>query len=216
MRWRPSTTGTRCPAPRRWRRRARVAYVGQHGLVLQRQPGACRHADACLGWGAQLWLPEHAPDGSLVLNTQARWRPGACIAPARALRAPAACARAPRGPARACAACAALAHRVAARAQGLPFSVSGCGDLLALFRCISCRYKFSTDMTKLNTVRGAAAAPAVLRRRGICAAPRPPRADPGGRAQGAVGRVFVSGEVSARSLPRACQRRRARVCGPGA
>ncbi|KAK9835194.1 hypothetical protein WJX81_005064 [Elliptochloris bilobata] len=53
---------------------------------------------------AQLWLPEHAPDGSLVLNT-----------------------------------------------QGLPYSVSGSGDLLALFRCISCRYKFSTDVTKLNT-----------------------------------------------------------------
>ena len=30
-------------------------------------------------------------------------------------------------------------------AQGLPFCVSGIGDLLALFRCISCRYTFSTD-----------------------------------------------------------------------
>lgn len=28
-------------------------------------------------------------------------------------------------------------------AQGLPFCVSGIGDLLALFRCISCRYTFS-------------------------------------------------------------------------
>ena len=29
--------------------------------------------------------------------------------------------------------------------QGLPFCVSGIGDLLALFRCISCRYTFSTN-----------------------------------------------------------------------
>lgn len=32
--------------------------------------------------------------------------------------------------------------------QGMPFSLNGCGDLLALFRCISCKYKFSTDTTK--------------------------------------------------------------------
>ena len=32
--------------------------------------------------------------------------------------------------------------------QGLPFSVSGVRDLLALFRCTSCRYKFSTDVSK--------------------------------------------------------------------
>jgi hypothetical protein len=32
--------------------------------------------------------------------------------------------------------------------QGMPFSINGCGDLLALFRCISCKYKFSTDTTK--------------------------------------------------------------------
>ena len=32
--------------------------------------------------------------------------------------------------------------------QGLPFCVAGTGDLLALFRCISCRYCFSTDATK--------------------------------------------------------------------
>ncbi len=29
--------------------------------------------------------------------------------------------------------------------QGLPFCVAGVGDLLALFRCISCRYCFGTD-----------------------------------------------------------------------
>ena len=28
--------------------------------------------------------------------------------------------------------------------QGLPFAVAGVGDLIALFRCISCRYNFST------------------------------------------------------------------------
>ncbi|GMH33670.1 hypothetical protein BSKO_01504 [Bryopsis sp. KO-2023] len=30
--------------------------------------------------------------------------------------------------------------------QGLPYSVIGIGDLLALFRCISCRYHFPTDV----------------------------------------------------------------------
>ena len=29
--------------------------------------------------------------------------------------------------------------------QGLPFCMAGTGDLLALFRCISCRYGFGTD-----------------------------------------------------------------------
>lgn len=32
--------------------------------------------------------------------------------------------------------------------QGLPFCIIGAGDLLALFRCISCKYKYSTDTTK--------------------------------------------------------------------
>jgi hypothetical protein len=31
-------------------------------------------------------------------------------------------------------------------AQGLPFCVAGVGDLLALFRCISCRYCFGTSL----------------------------------------------------------------------
>ena len=31
-------------------------------------------------------------------------------------------------------------------AQGLPFCVAGVGDLLALFRCISCRYCFGTSV----------------------------------------------------------------------
>jgi len=30
--------------------------------------------------------------------------------------------------------------------QGLPYAVTGTGDLLALFRCVSCRYNFSTDV----------------------------------------------------------------------
>ena len=33
-------------------------------------------------------------------------------------------------------------------AQGLPYSINGVGDLLALFRCISCKYKFATDASK--------------------------------------------------------------------
>ena len=32
--------------------------------------------------------------------------------------------------------------------QGLPFCVAGIGDFLALFRCISCRYCFGTDVQK--------------------------------------------------------------------
>ncbi len=32
--------------------------------------------------------------------------------------------------------------------QGLPFAVVGVGDLLALFRCVSVRYRFSTDITR--------------------------------------------------------------------
>ncbi|GIL42749.1 hypothetical protein Vafri_148 [Volvox africanus] len=32
--------------------------------------------------------------------------------------------------------------------QGLPFAVAGVGDLLALFRCVSVRYRFSTDVMK--------------------------------------------------------------------
>jgi len=30
--------------------------------------------------------------------------------------------------------------------HGLPYAVAGVGDLLALFRCISCRFSFSTDV----------------------------------------------------------------------
>lgn len=32
--------------------------------------------------------------------------------------------------------------------QGVPFAVAGCADLLALFRCVSCRFKFGTDTAK--------------------------------------------------------------------
>jgi hypothetical protein len=32
--------------------------------------------------------------------------------------------------------------------QGLPFAIAGVGDLLALFRCVSCRYRFTTDVTR--------------------------------------------------------------------
>ncbi len=39
-------------------------------------------------------------------------------------------------------------------AQGLPFSISGVGDLLALYRCVSVRYRFSTDVMK-PTLMGA-------------------------------------------------------------
>mmetsp|Transcript_19095 Transcript_19095/g.41176 ORF Transcript_19095/g.41176 Transcript_19095/m.41176 type:complete len:407 (-) Transcript_19095:428-1648(-) len=39
-------------------------------------------------------------------------------------------------------------------AQGLPFAVVGVGDLLALFRCVSVRYRFATDVMK-PTLMGA-------------------------------------------------------------
>ena len=32
--------------------------------------------------------------------------------------------------------------------QGMPFCVAGMGDLLALFRCISCRFAFGTDVLR--------------------------------------------------------------------
>ena len=32
--------------------------------------------------------------------------------------------------------------------QGLPFCVAGMGDLLALFRCISCRFAFGTNVAR--------------------------------------------------------------------
>ncbi len=37
-----------------------------------------------------------------------------------------------------------VAPHVVSCCQGLPFAVAGVGDLIALFRCISCRYNFST------------------------------------------------------------------------
>ena len=39
-------------------------------------------------------------------------------------------------------------------AQGLPYAVAGVGDLLALFRCISCKYTFSTT-TEVPALLGA-------------------------------------------------------------
>ncbi len=32
--------------------------------------------------------------------------------------------------------------------QGLPFAIAGVGDLLALFRCVSCRYRFAADASR--------------------------------------------------------------------
>jgi hypothetical protein len=36
--------------------------------------------------------------------------------------------------------------------QGLPFCVAGLGDMLALFRCISCRFAFGTNVQRPNTL----------------------------------------------------------------
>ena len=35
-------------------------------------------------------------------------------------------------------------------AQGLPYSLAGPGDMLALFRCLSCKYAFSADIKQLS------------------------------------------------------------------
>ena len=42
--------------------------------------------------------------------------------------------------------------------QGLPYSINGVGDLLALFRCISCKYKFATDVCKAQQMGAGALA----------------------------------------------------------
>ena len=52
--------------------------------------------------------------------------------------------------------------------QGLPFCINGAGDLLALFRCISCKYKFSTDATKPGLM-----GPGMLRARSLALLPSP-------------------------------------------
>ena len=109
-------------------------------------------------------MPEPGEDGGVVLNTHVRCRHSRLDAfawPALGRRstlyaaargAPAGTrARAPvRDNSRA------RLHRAAppshphcgALLQGLPYSINGVGDLLALFRCISCKYKFSTDSSK--------------------------------------------------------------------
>ena len=37
--------------------------------------------------------------------------------------------------------------------QGIPYSCTG-RDLLALYRCLSCRFKFTTDVTKPSEMVG--------------------------------------------------------------
>lgn len=44
---------------------------------------------------------------------------------------------------------------VVLQTQGLPYAVTGTGDLLALFRCVSCRYRFSTDPVMQPKLLGA-------------------------------------------------------------
>ncbi|PRW21123.1 RWP-RK domain-containing transcription factor [Chlorella sorokiniana] len=39
-------------------------------------------------------------------------------------------------------------NEVVLKTKGLPFCVAGMGDLLALFRCISCRFAFGTDVAR--------------------------------------------------------------------
>jgi len=96
--------------------------------------------------------------------------------------------------------------------QGLPFCVAGVGDLLALFRCISCRYCFGTNIEKPDllgapgrvfTIHGGAG-PGRRRRPRPCACARSSRARgerarrgaellPEGRAQGAPATLASAG-----------------------
>jgi hypothetical protein len=111
----------------------------------------------------QVWMPRRSPDGSTNLSSQVRvvvvWEHACCGArrekwdassggdrdPARASphalsgRLLRSCAPRP---------CTNTAPRVLTTLQGLPFAVAGVGDLLALFRCVSCRFQFSTDASK--------------------------------------------------------------------
>nr|BBA57679.1 nitrate assimilation regulatory protein [Parachlorella kessleri] len=41
-------------------------------------------------------------------------------------------------------------NEVVLKTKGMPFCVAGLGDLLALFRCISCRFAFGTDVKKVS------------------------------------------------------------------
>ncbi len=97
----------------------------------------------------QVWLPELSEDGDLVLRTKVR--------PFKFLHVqPAICGVLGPSP------CPAVVNGVSGTGQsillqsmtmliwlqGLPFCVAGVGDLLALFRCVSCRYCFGTDPTK--------------------------------------------------------------------
>jgi hypothetical protein len=113
-------------------------------------PGGAREDGALL----QVWMPrDAAPNGSPILTAQvwgprrgSRGRAGARGAWGRPVGG---------GQPRARRVCRALSGRAAASPrrplhphfhhQGLPFTVAGAGDLLALFRCVSCRYRFGTD-----------------------------------------------------------------------
>lgn len=48
-----------------------------------------------------------------------------------------------------------LDGNIVLQTQGLPYAVTGTGDLLALFRCVSCRYHFSTDPVMQPKLLGA-------------------------------------------------------------
>jgi hypothetical protein len=122
--------------------------------------GACRAAgeDGAL---LQVWMPcDAAPDGSPILTAQVRaaptrrahcgkgrrgaWRvvpSRSCASPHRAAWRPKTRhSPRPRGPRR---------HpRQPLHPKGLPNVVAGASDLLALFRCVSCRYRFSGDPSK--------------------------------------------------------------------
>ena len=163
----------------------------------------------------QVWLPEAAEDGSLVLRTKARTHPAlhsfllaasACAAISvkfalvrrsatsarqpkifssidsipchsairnRLDRVPEGCSPAQVAVSILSVSTVSLSQQLRSSscnapdcesAQGLPFCVAGVGDLLSLFRCISCRYCFSLDSSRPTTL-------------------------------GAPGRVFLSAEV---------------------
>lgn len=97
----------------------------------------------------QVWLPELSDDGDMVLRTKARPFSSVHVQSAicGALRA-SPCPASVHGVPGTVQSVPLQSTTVLMWPQGLPFCVAGIGDLLALFRCVSCRYCFGTDPTK--------------------------------------------------------------------
>lgn len=105
--------------------------------------------------------------------------------------------------------------------QGLPYSINGVGDLLALFRCISCKYKFATDPGKALQM-GAGALQRLQLQRGVGWAPPAAcaswmRSTRGGRMLGCLqGRQLILPHLIAAAYCWSCDCRTADCAGVAA